>query len=56
MGSDGNLLCRYCGNRYRLETKESGLASCVPVKLPIQIQGQTVIIKSTDLERDRGLF
>jgi uncharacterized membrane protein len=54
--SDGNLICRYCGNRYRLETMESGLASCVPVKLPIEIRGQTVTIKSTDLERERGLF
>jgi uncharacterized membrane protein len=56
VSSDGNLVCRYCGNRYRLETMESGLASCVPVKLPIEIRGQTVTIKSTDLERGRGLF
>jgi FtrD-like iron-sulfur protein len=56
VSSDGNLICRYCGNHYRLETIESGLASCVPVKLPIDIWGQTVTIKSTDLERERGLF
>ena len=54
--SGGDLICRFCGNRYRLEAMESGLASCVPAKLPIQVIGQTVHIKSVDLERRRGLF
>ena len=56
VASGGNLICRYCGNRYRLKSIESGLASCVPVKLPVRIVGQTVTIKSADLERQRGLF
>jgi uncharacterized membrane protein len=54
--SHGYLLCKFCGNRYRLVAMESGLASCVPVKLPIQVTGQKVKIKSADLERQRGLF
>ena len=54
--SRGALLCRFCGNRYKLEAMESGLASCVPVKLPFQIVGHTVNIKPADLERGRGLF
>ena len=54
--SDGRLLCRFCGNRYKLEAMESGLASCVPMKLPFQMTGQTVNIKPADLERERGLF
>ncbi len=43
--SRGYLVCRYCGNRYKLEAMESGLASCVPLKLPIQMAGHTVNIK-----------
>jgi uncharacterized membrane protein len=54
--SRGDLLCRFCGNRYKLEAMESGLASCVPVKLPFQMTGHTVNIKPADLERERGLF
>jgi len=54
--SHGSLICRFCGNRYRLESMESGLASCVPMKLPFRITGQTVIIKSVDLEHARGMF
>jgi uncharacterized membrane protein len=54
--SDGKLVCRFCGNRYKLEGLESGLASCVPVKLPIWVAGHTVNIKPADLERERGLF
>ena len=56
LSSRGNLVCRYCGNRYKLEAMESGLASCVPVKLPMQVSGHTVKIKPEDLERERGLF
>jgi uncharacterized membrane protein len=56
VNSRGDLVCRYCGNRYKLETMESGLASCVPVKLPFQMTGHTVNIKPADLERERGLF
>ena len=54
--SGGGLLCKFCGNRYKLEAMESGLASCVPMKLPFQVAGQTVTIKSADLESARGLF
>ena len=54
--SHGYLVCRLCGNRYKLETMESGLASCVPAKLPIKVLGQYAKIKSADLEQHRGLF
>jgi uncharacterized membrane protein len=56
VSSRGGLLCRFCGNRYKLEAMESGLASCVPVKPPFQVTGHTVNIKPADLERERGLF
>jgi uncharacterized membrane protein len=52
----GYLVCKFCGNRYKLHAMEAGLASCVPVKLPIQVTGQRVKIKPADLERERGLF
>jgi len=56
ISSGGDLICKYCGNHYKLETMQSGLASCIPVKLPIQTVGQTATIKSAELERQRGLF
>lgn len=54
--SRGALFCRFCGNKYKLEAMESGLASCVPVKLPFQIAGRIVNINPADLESARGLF
>ena len=54
--SHGNLVCRYCGIRYKLESMESGFVSCVPVKLPFQTTGHSVNINPADLERERGLF
>lgn len=56
VNSHGDLVCRYCGNRYKVDAMESGIASCVPVKLPFQMTGHTVNIKPADLERERGLF
>lgn len=56
VNSRGDLVCRFCGHQYKLEAMESGLASCVPVKLPFQTAGHTVNIKPADLERQRGLF
>jgi uncharacterized membrane protein len=56
VSSHGYLVCKFCGNRYKLEAMESGLASCVPVKLPIQVTGRRVKIRSADLEHERGLF
>jgi uncharacterized membrane protein len=49
--SHGYLVCKWCGNRYRLTAMESGAASCVPVKGIARVQ-----IKSADLEHQRGLF
>jgi uncharacterized membrane protein len=54
--SDGYLVCRFCGNRYKLDSMSRGLSSCVPVDLPIQVSGQTAQIKRADLERHADLF
>jgi uncharacterized membrane protein len=54
--SHGTLICRYCGNEYRLESMESGIAYCAPVTLPIQVSGQTVSVRAVDLEQGRPLF
>jgi uncharacterized membrane protein len=54
--SHGDLVCRYCGNRYTLEAMESGAASCAPIMLPFQMNGQVVTIKAADLEGGEKLF
>jgi uncharacterized membrane protein len=54
--SHGYLVCKFCGNRYKLQAMETGLGSCVPVRLPMRASGHNVNIKSAALERERGLF
>ena len=54
--SGGDLVCRFCGNHYRLEAMSSGLASCAPVMLPLEMNGRTAKINPVDLERGRSLF
>jgi len=53
---DGYLICRLCGNRYKLSDKTLGIATCNPVKLPIRKNGDTVQVNSNDLEHNRSMF
>jgi uncharacterized membrane protein len=55
-GPLGEIVCRYCRNRYRLEALETGRASCVPVRLPFEMKGRIAAIRRTDLERNGDLF
>jgi uncharacterized membrane protein len=53
---DDEILCRYCGNRYRLNEMEKGKASCIPVKLPYAQRGDNVEIKVLDIEKRQAQF
>lgn len=54
--SGGYLVCRFCGNRYKLDAAPAGAASCSPIKLPVQVKGQTVKVDTSALEQHQGLF
>lgn len=54
--SDGYLVCKLCGNRYKLAVMSKGLASCVPVRLTFKTDGQTAKIDTAELEHNRHLF
>jgi uncharacterized membrane protein len=54
--SDGELICRVCGNHYPINHMTEGKASCVPASLPHQDAGTTVTIRTSDLESGRYLF
>ncbi len=54
--ADGYLVCKLCGNRYKLAVMSKGLASCVPVQLSVKTDGQTAKIDPAELEHNRQLF
>ena len=54
--SGGRLVCRRCGNAYRIGQMAKGMASCVPVGLKMKQRGERAEIKVSDLEAKRGLF
>jgi uncharacterized membrane protein len=54
--SDGQLVCRFCGNRYNLRAMEKGQASCVPVSLPNRQHDGLVEVRVSDLKQGRALF
>jgi uncharacterized membrane protein len=54
--SHGYLICRLCGNRYKLDHLDRGIASCVPVRLNTADRGAQVEIKIADLVKGRTLF
>jgi uncharacterized membrane protein len=52
----GELICRYCGNHYRMSELETGKASCVPVKLPITQRSDAVEVQVSALEKGHAQF
>jgi uncharacterized membrane protein len=54
--SHGYVICRFCGNRYRIKEMNAGEASCVPVRLPSKIVDDQVRIKVKDVEAGKWLF
>lgn len=56
VSSNGEVICRLCGNKYSLKGLEAGKASCVPVALPNREHDGVVEVKVADLEQQRQLF
>ena len=52
----GEMVCRFCGHRYPLKNMGSGIASCVPIRLPHLSDSDAVQIKVSDLEAGHRLF
>lgn len=52
----GELICRVCGNHYRIDRMAEGKASCVPANLPHADAAGTVKIKTADLAAGVALF
>ena len=52
----GELICRVCGNHYPIDRMAEGKASCVPARLPHQLNSDTVQIKTSDLRAGHALF
>lgn len=56
MSSGGELVCRFCGNRYNFKAMEKGQASCVPVSLPNRQHDGLIEVRVADLKQGRSLF
>jgi uncharacterized membrane protein len=54
--ADGFVICRLCGNRYRLDQMQAGMASCRPVPLEYNQHGNKVEVRVAALEKGQELF
>lgn len=52
----GELICRVCGNHYRIDRMTEGKASCVPASLPHEDASGVVKIRTADLRAGHALF
>jgi uncharacterized membrane protein len=52
----GGLACRFCGNRYSIDSLNIGRMSCLPFKLPFELDRGLVKIKISDLKANAGFF
>jgi uncharacterized membrane protein len=53
--SRGYLVCRFCGNRYPLNSR-AGVGSCAPIKLIVHDSGKTVSVDTRQLKEHGALF
>jgi uncharacterized membrane protein len=53
--SRGYLVCRFCGNRYPLNST-AGVGSCAPIKLLVHDTGKTVSVDTRQLKEHGALF
>jgi len=54
--SGNELICRVCGNRYKIDQMTVGKASCVPIALPHSEDRGMAKIKVADVLAGRSLF
>ena len=54
--SGNELICRVCGNRYKIDQMTAGKASCVPVALAHSEDRGTAKIKVADVVAGRSFF
>jgi uncharacterized membrane protein len=54
--SNGYLICRLCGNRYKISDMLAGKASCVPVSIENHEHDGVVTIDPAELEKNQALF
>jgi len=52
----GELVCRVCGNHYRIDRMAEGKASCVPASLAHEDASGAVRIRTADLRAGHTLF
>ncbi|HUN59858.1 MAG TPA: Fe-S-containing protein [Candidatus Binataceae bacterium] len=54
--SRGVITCRWCGTHYKVSSMSEGLSGCEPIKVPFRTVGQTIRIRTADLEHQSKLF
>ena len=54
--ADGNLVCRFCGNRYPVDHMTAGKASCAPVPVQAEVKDGAVKVRVSDLKGGASLF
>jgi uncharacterized membrane protein len=54
--SRNGLLCRFCGNRYSIDSLSVGKLSCSPFKLPFEESHGLLKIRTSDLKANAGFF
>jgi len=52
-----DLICKECNTKFRLADETwKDVGGCAPIGLPMEIQGNFILLKATDLSRGEKLF
>ena len=52
----GCVVCIYCNTAFRIDSLDTGVGNCVPIKIPSRVEGNNLIISQGDVEAGAEWF
>jgi uncharacterized membrane protein len=52
----GCVVCIYCNTAFNIDTLDTGVGNCVPIKIPSRGEGETIFISQGDVEAGSKWF
>lgn len=52
----GCVVCIYCNTAFKIESLDTGVGNCVPIKIPSSAKGETIVISQGDVEAGSKWF
>lgn len=52
----GCVVCIYCDTAFKIDSLDTGVGNCVPIKIPNKVEGETIVLTQSDVEAGAEWF